>query len=404
MKRRELIKSSLLGLGASALALSGCNKENNIYDKSDNELNIIPKQTAQYEFSCPLPFNYKTIDEIVELNKTLKKSKVTTFYNNAPNQDFNNWVSISRAKNDKFKTYEEFGEFAKYAIDKGFNISYLMNSPKPYSHKDFRTFGKEFYDLLEYLYKIQIRDIKISNPQVALYINSKFPNMFNLHCSTAFEYNSLSQYIYLFKLYPNFTLIDVSNNENQNFKLLKSLRDKFPNIKLELMVNEGCIKFCPVRIACVTEGGFAIIDCGPLQMEKSAISHFTKTGAIYPWNLEYYSALGINNFKFISSTGKENTRSNYHDITTLKKYLTCVEEGIENYSSNFFFEIFEKLKDSPYIQQDKTKEIKLSELKDMLPDIRYFIKHGHECAIKCNHECNYCYECSKKIDNALIYS
>ena len=71
MKRRDLIKTGLLGLGASAVALSGCDKK----EESVSELNIVPKQTGLYEFSVPLPVNYKTIDEIIELNSTLKKSR-----------------------------------------------------------------------------------------------------------------------------------------------------------------------------------------------------------------------------------------------------------------------------------------------------------------------------------------
>ena len=53
MKRRELIKSSILGIGASALALSGCNNENKEERVSNNDLKITPKQTGIYEFSCP---------------------------------------------------------------------------------------------------------------------------------------------------------------------------------------------------------------------------------------------------------------------------------------------------------------------------------------------------------------
>ncbi|MBQ8476058.1 hypothetical protein IJ531_03250, partial [bacterium] len=157
MKRRELIKSGILAAGAAAL--SGCSKDV-VQTAQSDELDITPHQTGIYEFSTPLPFNSKTIDEIIELNATLKKSQVTSFYNNAPNQDFNHWVSIERASyNAKIKTYEEFGKFVKYAISNGFNFTYLMNSPKPFSEKDFLTFKDEFLYLLDFIYQTGCRDI-----------------------------------------------------------------------------------------------------------------------------------------------------------------------------------------------------------------------------------------------------
>ena len=396
MKRRDLIKTGLLATGA--VAFSGCNKSENVSD----ELEIIPKQTAQYEFSTPLPFNYKTIDDIIALNSTLKKSQVTTFYNNAPNQDFNNWISIDRAKNDFIKTYDDFAKFVKYAIGNGFKFSYLMNSPKPFSEKDFLTFKDEFLYLLDYLYKIGVRDIKVANTQVASAINEFAPNTFNLSASTAFEYHNVSQYHNLFLGYPNFDLIDVSNDENQNFKFLKSLRKAFPDKKLELMVNEFCIKGCPARISHISEGVCFQFECTKMWQEKGILYYFFKTGAIYPWNLEYYSALGINNFKFIISNGViNNLRSNFHDITSLQAYLTCVDKGYSNLSAYDFVNIFEVF-GSFFTDSDVARQLQLKDLIQYLPDIKHFIAHGHECALKCGVECNYCELCAKRTENFLF--
>ena len=394
ISRRDFLKTSLLATGA--VALSGCNKE----VAQNDELEIIPKQTATYEFSTPLPFNYKTIDDIIALNSTLNKSQVTTFYNNAPNQDFNNWISIDRAKNDFIKTYDDFAKFVKYAIGNGFKFSYLMNSPKPFSQKDFNTFKDEFLYLLDFLYKIGVRDIKVANTQVASIINQFAPNTFNLSASTAFEYHNVSQYHNLFLGYPNFDLIDVSNDENQNFKFLKSLRKAFPDKKLELMVNEFCIKGCPARISHISEDDYFQFECTKMKLEKGILYYFFKTGAIYPWNLEYYSSIGINNFKFISSNGSiNNLRSNFHDITSLQTYLTCVENGTNGFlTSDFINKMFDKLNQT----QVPSNSSKLSDLQQYLPDIRHFVAHGHECTVKCGVECNYCELCAKRTENFLL--
>ena len=402
MKRRDLIKTGLLGLSATAVALSGCDKKE-VASGSD-ELKIKPKQTGTYEFSCPLPFNYKTIDEIAEMNEGLKKSKITSFYNNAPSWNHNNWISIGRAKNDFIKTYDDFFKYVKYATSKGFEFTYLMNSPKTFSEKDYNSFKDDFNHLLDLLVEHNVKNIKVANAQVAHFIEEHLPNKINFHASTAFEFNLMSQYEYLTYIIPNISLIDITNGENQNFKLLSALRKKFPKIKLELMVNEGCIKGCPARITCINEG---ISICINLQLNMGLMNYFLRVGFIYPWNLEYYSALGINNFKFIASTNESNSRSNFHNITSLKAYLNCIEHGTRNVSvSDLFNKIFDKYKTviSNLSDRKNIENMKISEIVNLFPDIRYFIKNGHLCSTRCGVECNYCYECAKKLESLLLYS
>ncbi|MBQ8476076.1 hypothetical protein IJ531_03340, partial [bacterium] len=228
--RRSLLKAGLAAMGASAVSLTGCQKTEHALSLDLDTDDITPKQTGLFEFSTPLPFNYKTIDDILELNSNVKKCKVTSFYNSAPYPlatNFNSWIQINRAVNPNIKTYDEFAKYVKYAIGNGFKFTYLMNSPKPFSERDFLTFKDEFLYLLDFIYQIGCRDIKVANTQVASAINEFAPNAFNLSASTAFEYHNVSQYNYLFNNYPNFDLIDVSNDENQNFKFLKALRTAF---------------------------------------------------------------------------------------------------------------------------------------------------------------------------------
>ena len=304
---------------------------------------------------------------------------------------FNGWVQIMRGKNSSVTKYDDFGKFVKYAMKNGFKFSYLMNSPKPFSEKDFKTFKNEFIRLLDYIYEIGIRDIKVSNPQVANLINEYMPNGFNLQVSTAFELYMIGQYNNLFKHYPNFNFIDITQGQNHNFKFLKSLRSAFPDKKLELMVNEGCRKDCPARVPHIAEPLFCTYPCDLL-----GFHNFVKKGNIYPWDLEYYSAIGINNFKWVVRDNSESIRSNYTDITYLENYLVCVDKGTDEYSAEFLFAQILASK------MQLNKELALSELIQYLPDIKHFIAHGHECAVKCGVECNYCELCAKRTQNFLF--
>jgi len=415
MNKRQFIKSSLATLTTSALTLTqaGCDKNNKTAQNQIlNTDDIIPKQTGIYEFSCPLPFNYKTIDEIVELNSTLKKSQITSFYNNTPNplaSKFNQWIQIARGgPNLLIKTYNDFFKYVDYAQQNGFKFTYLMNSPKPFSEKDFKTFKDDFLYLLDLLKKHNVKNIKVANTQVIDLINNYAPNEFDYSASTVFEYHTLAQYEHLFETYPNFKLLDLTYDENQNFKLIRNLKNRFPNIKIELMINDPCIKGCPSRIAHESELDFYHYKCSLIRQKIGKLAFILACSTIYPWDIEYYSALGINNFKYVaySPGGNKipNNRADYKDILSLKTYLDFIENNnLDIPAFEFLFNAgfgFSKFIDKETGKQ--TNPIKLSQVKDFFPDIKYFIKHGAECHYKCGVECKYCFECAKKLESLFM--
>ncbi len=402
MKRRDLIKTGLLGLGASAVALSGCdNKEN-----TSSEFNIIPKQTGTYEISCPLPFSYKTIDEIVEMNSKYKKIQLTSFYNGIPYplmDKYNSWVHTRRgAGNESIKTLDDFGKYVKYALERGFDFSYLMNSPKVFSKKDYLTIKNDLLYLIDYLKKIGCKNIKVSNMQLIDMLSKAAPNEFKLQVSTTAEYHNINQYKNLFAIYKNFNLIDISKDDNQNFDLLKNLRKTFPDMKIEVMINEGCVKFCPGRISHHQEMEIGVFNCNNLARIKGDALTSIKAGAIFPWDLKYYSTFGINNFKYVAEAILS-ARDNFYDITYLDNYFYIVENG---YDRERLIKLFKSMGVHKNILDylEKTKDADSEEIVSLLPDIRYFIKHGHECATKCETECFYCNHIAKRIENKVLHS
>ncbi|MBR2069508.1 MAG: hypothetical protein IJ877_07090 [Candidatus Gastranaerophilales bacterium] len=391
MNRRELIQAGLLVAGANIL--SGCNKEVSLND----ELEIIPKQTGIYEFSTPMPFNYSLIDEISQINQKYKKLKVTGFHQNIPiplAKNFNQWTQVVRGENHTIRSYDDFKNFMQYAIGSGFQFTYLMNSPKPFSENDFNTFRDEFKYLLDFLYNSGCRDIKVGNTQVATLINQFAPNVFNLSTSTAFEYHNLAQYENLFRNYPNFNLIDLAIDENQNFAFQKGLRKAFPDKKIELIMNEHCIKGCPARISHCSEISFNRFDCLNVRRIMGDFYYFYRTGVIYPWNIEYYSAIGVNNFKLTADVN--GVRSQYNDLSSLRLYFDCVEYGINDLTVDMFFN---RLFPGGIAIN---KDIKISELLPYLPDVAHFIKNGDKCATRCGADCKYCELCAKRTENFLF--
>ena len=395
MNRRDLLKTGIAGVMASSLALSGCNKKESVTENND-ELHIIPKQTDTYKFSAPLLFHFDSIDGMAKLNKKFKKSQITTLYNSIPwpqSEKFNEWFMLYRGgSNPLIKTYSDFEKYVKYAMDKGFEVVYLMNSPKAFNDRDIEPFKKDFYKLLDNLWKTGIRKIKFANTQVAQLINEYNPE-FELHVATILEYSNISQYRNLFHYFPNIKHICVPKDQNQNFKFLASLRKEFPKIEIELMVDEGCIKNCPTRFSCMASSYSTKYKLGCSFARGDYYSHIlylVLAGMVHPWDLPYYSALGINQFKMVPLI----QRASDKDVSHIEEYLNIVEYGLDNeFGRNFLVRI---------IGPDVNK-ITHQELISYLPDIRYFIKHGHECGYRCSVDCDYCYKCAKKLEQKLMY-
>ncbi len=395
MKRRDLLKTGLAMAGASTIALTGCSKKETL---SSENIDIIPKQTSRYEFSCPLPFNYKTIDEMAEFNSTIKKSKIAILHNNIPKplvDRYNGFIHIIRGgENKSIKSLDDFGKYVKHAISNGFQFVYLMNSTKSFSELDFLAFKDNFLRLLEFLNKVGCRDIKVGCSQIADALEEYAPKEFNWQVSTCYELHNITQYENLFKIYPKFNFMDIAHDETQNFDLLRNLRKMFPDKKIEIMINEGCPKGCPQRITRACKK-----NCKIYLDKRSIIDSFVKVGSIFPWDIEYYSAIGINNFKYVVSGWPDGkTRANYSDFTELKNMLEILENGYENYT---FEDLYIAYYRNTSLLNERNRKLKLTEIIPYFPNIKYFIKNGGMCAVRCKAQCNYCFECAKKLEQVL---
>ncbi|MBR1617718.1 hypothetical protein IJ670_06150 [bacterium] len=390
MKKRDLLKTGLLALGVTAL--SGCNSKDFVADTTEN---IEPKQTSVYKISTVLPYDFNIIDQIADFNKKFKKSQIVTLYNNIPlpfSLKLNGWIQIDRGRNSHIQSFEDFGKYAKYAMSKGFNIRYLFNSPKPYNDKDLATFKSYALDLLDYLKSIGINEIKIGNVQTAALINENRPG-FDLTASTAMEFHTISQYRNLMDSFPNIRLIDVSVDENHNFPFLRNLKKMLPNVDIELVLNDICNKGCPGKISHHGSTEFCVFNCWKIK-DSDPAKYCFKTGVVYPWFFEYYSAIGVNNFKLMP-TKDPMTRGNYVNLTPMENYLTCVENGIDAYKVKDFFE------DLLYYDGKVPDDYKMSQIVPYLPNVHHFIKHGDKCASRCGSDCKYCDNLAKKFETFI---
>ena len=344
----------------------------------------------KYLFSVPMPFDKQAINDLVKLNETLNKSKVSTLYNNFPfpfTKNLNDYFSLNRGINENIKSFEDFRQYVEYAQEKGFHFVYLMNSPKNFSEDDFKKIQNFFFELMDFLCEINCTEIKFSNFQVINIINKYYPNKFDYSVSTTCEYSMIEEYKNLITKYPNIRRIIVSYNQNQNFLFLKNLKKIIPGTKIEVMLNEPCIKGCPGRTAHFSSS-FHRYDC----FQEDQLKSFCKSSRVYPWTLEYYSKCNINSFKLVPFPLP---RATFSDIRYIKNYLYFVEGNCKNVSANYFFsELWGMTNRIP-------DDIKLSEIQKLLPDVKYFVENGYKCSSICNIDCSYCDDCAKKLNKRL---
>lgn len=388
MKRRDLIKTGLLMAGA--MALSGCNKE--VQLEGDD---IKPKQTDTFEFTTLLPYDYKLIDKLSYFNSIFKKSKITTLYTSAPKPLFDgleNWLYVNKKDFPDIKNENDYLKYINYARKQGFKIRYFMDSHKVVSVKDWDKLKPTVDKLMRFLIESNIMDIEFANPQSAS-ISQSYNRNFRYTSSSAAEYHNTQHYKYLIMTYPNIKRICVAIDENQNFKLLKALKREFPNIKFEVTVNELCLKGCPARISCSGERKYKKFQCPNIRKKDGLLYSFFKSSVIYPWNLEYYSAIGINNFKFGGETHKT-FENDFDYLDALEKYLRIVEYGVNNFSTDV---LFKKI----YRTKIEYKDTKLTDAIKYFPDPKHFIKNGDMCVQNCEVVCNYCKGCASKFEKYI---
>lgn len=388
MKRRDLIKNTILTTG-----LLSVKPDISCAEPTISDMEIKPKQTSVYHLSRPMPFDFKQIDDIKALNSKFKKLKIITLYNSYPAPlcyTFGGEFQTNRGFNDDIKTFDDFARYIKYTKESGFRFIYNLNNPKPFFKDDFERNKKSLFELLANLKNAGCNDLKIANDQL-LKIISEEKMGFNLHVSTSCEYLNLQNYIHLLDLYPDIVSVNLPTDENRNFRLLKNLRKRYPKLEIELLVNEPCLFGCPSRrIHPSTD--FCYFNCKDIRSKQSGLPFFFKCNMIYPWWLEYYSAIGINHFKFsLYRRGK-----NQH-LQTIEPYFACVESGSENIPLQEFFTNILKL-----FGQDYKKDLTLADIKPYFPDVRYFIKNGDKCLNRCGSECTYCMECGEKVKKILI--
>ena len=183
-----------------------------------------------YEISIPMPYEKELIDKIIEINNQIEKSKITNVYFALPKTDIDKTGFEQTRTAYKIKTKSDYWfERIIYAMEKGLDFIYLLNSPKPllFESPHLTKQLAKLDNLINNFRKYGIKKIRISNIQLMDYISQNYPDM-ELYGSTSYEYSSIKQYRNLLKAFPQIKQIVPSHEVNKNFKLLIKYKRTIP--------------------------------------------------------------------------------------------------------------------------------------------------------------------------------
>lgn len=365
-------------------------------------------EVQMYKFSVPLRLDFDIIDKLAELNDSLTKSKIISLYNCLPaNAEGLTGFEQTRTKMPDVNSFEDMAKYISYAINKGFDFVYLLNSPRPFSlDKDNLKKQKENLNtLLKQLLEVNCTKIRITNTQLIDYVYEKFPE-FNICCSTSQEYTQLKQYKNLLQCFPGIKNIVPSWDMNKNFPFLLNFKKAFPDVEIELMLNEGCIAGCPFRIhhhlLFSSKSTFENFNEDQSECFNAVMKNCTSiynnnfweticlSNVIYPWDIPVYAKLGFNNFKLVGRCLKEDNNDYFYKFCQM--YLMGLEDN--SIYDNVLFKNF-----NYYIYRNPAIRFKASEIRPYLPDINHFVKNGAKCASECGVKCRYCYNLAKKLND-----
>ena len=357
------------------------------------------------KFSVPMPFIKEEIDKLVEINNKIQKSKITNLYFNLPTTcPMHTAFEQHRNFASQMTDFRYWRDLMAYSIEKGFDFVYLFNSPRRLDIEN-PNFTKELEKLgllLGELEKIGVKKLRVSNPKLLDFLNRHYKN-FELYASTSFEYKTIKEYQNFMAMHPTVKQIVPSHDLNKNFRLLANLRKQFPELDIEILVNEGCMGGCPHRLEHSREirlvpfhsvnddftlsNQYCIASCRELT-KRNNILYMCKSNYVNPWEIEEYEKIGITSFKLVGREQHHN--ANFDHIKRYETYLLGVD-NVENIADVPY-------KDLLYRFCDVHLKLTVKEIKDLLPQISYFAEKGHLCASDCNVACTYCNTCAKKIE------
>lgn len=207
-------------------------------------------------------------------------------------------------------------------------FNYLLNAPCTGGREYTEEFKKKLASRLEWLNKLDVETLTVSNPFLIELVGNSFPG-FNLNVSVISSVNDLESLSW-FEGYGADS-INIDYMINRDFGLLEKLRRK-SSCNLKLLLNDQCFLNCPIKdyhrrltghhsqIDSFQYMNYCLLKC---RLKKfSSPVEFLESPWIRPENLEVYEDMGFDTFKIAGRT-----KDTSWILNTLEAYMDREHDG-----------------------------------------------------------------------------
>ena len=204
-----------------------------------------------YEFSAPMPYEIENIKKLLNINTEIEKSKINSLYFSLPST-CELFTGFEQHRNFIFEklNFDYWKKLIEFTLSNNCDFIYLLNAPYAIrlENPNLKIQFEKLDKLLKELKQIGVNKIRVANHKLLVYLHKYYPD-FCLYASTSLEYKILSEFKNFMFTHPYVKQIVPSHDLIKNFKLLKNIKKLLPNVEIELLVNEGCIYGCPLRLS-----------------------------------------------------------------------------------------------------------------------------------------------------------
>lgn len=363
-----------------------------------------------YEFSVPMPFSKDSMRRITEINKKLSKTRITSVYNCIPveSEDFTFFEQPRLSEFPEISSLDELFEIATIGKDAGIDFIYICNSPGEKTEEEMMMACDKMDNLISKMKEYGFNKIRVTNLQLIEYLLVNHPDIHVL-TSTSQEYSTAQEYLQMLKTFPNIKEILPSWDMNKNIRFIKTLNDTIDQ-DIEIMVNEGCLSGCPFRTQhnsylaksnkyyqhLIPESAQPLLDksfylslCGNI-FDNHLWRTVCLSNIIYPWEIDKYAQVtGIRKFKLVGRNCSSFRTGDY--ISIYANFLLAIEKP-EILDEESIAITNHYILDTPCFQ-----DIKIKDVKELLPSLDFFIETNPDCKNICGEECFYCYAKARQL-------
>lgn len=365
------------------------------------------------EFSIPLQYDNVIINELIDYNNSLPSNrKITSVFGSLMRnskdalgwENYRDRTPISSGRVLSIQSIQDMmGAINKFS-NAGIIFQYCLNSTRTLTAEMLFSLKPKIFKLCDSLLGNGVTHLKISNLLLFDFIFEYYGENFKYYLSTTKEYSSIDQFRKLFKKYPAIKEVCIPSDLNKNIRFLRNFVKAFPNVDLEIMVNEGCMYACPWRtehtphssgtstsqITRLVEEGKCDI---PLEMvyyygnrcfecrNNNVVEEYFKRRSIMPFDIPYYiNGIGISKYKF---AGRDVSQK--YLITSIQRYI----DGIDDYDkiANLPWNYFNNYSDGGVVYASSPT---IKDMKKYFPPISQFQEFGHLCSTDCGSSCTVC--------------